>query len=155
MTHRDFLSLMDAHKGLLYKLVNLYATDADERKDLLQEIAYQAWKSLAGYKANAAFSTWLYRLSLNTIFTFQRPAKRMERKSHDVQVAPDFNDEREALHWAIRQLPETDRALVSLHLEGYSNEDIADIIGITKNNVAVKLHRIKEHLLTTLRHDGR
>lgn len=155
MTHQDFLSLLETHKGLLYKLVNLYAADADERKDLLQEIAYQAWKSLPGYRGDSAFSTWLYRLSLNTILTFQRPSRRMERKSHDVQIAPDFDDERDALHWAIRQLPETDRALISLHLEGYVNEDISEIIGISKNNVAVKLHRIKEHLLKTLRHDGR
>ena len=60
-------------------------------------------------------------------------------------------EETEALYIAIRELNEIDRMIVSLHLDGYENEEIADISGLTKNNVAVKLHRIKEALTKKLK----
>ena len=57
---------------------------------------------------------------------------------------------RELLLWAIRHLHETDRMIILLHLEGYDNNEISEISGISKNNVGVKLHRIKKKLTTLL-----
>lgn len=61
------------------------------------------------------------------------------------------SEETEALYIAIRELNEIDRMIVTLHLNGYENEEIAEISGLTKNNVAVKLHRIKETLTKKLK----
>jgi RNA polymerase sigma factor (sigma-70 family) len=153
----EFLALVRQHQGIILKLVGLYAGHAHtDRQDMYQEILYQAYKSFHRFRGDAKFSTWLYRVCLNTIFTMQRK-KPQERYAdtladHLAQGAaqPILHEDRQLLYTAIRQLPETDRALITLHLDGYSNAEIADLIGISANNTSVKLHRIKaalQHLL--------
>lgn len=156
MTETIFLQQIRENRGIIYKLVNLYALHAEEKKDLYQEILLQAWKGYTSFKGEAKFSTWLYRISLNTLLTYKR-----KKRIVDYTDAPEHlgavphpstsTDETEALYGAIRQLPETDRAIISLHLDGYDNPEIAEIIGITTNHVAVKMHRIKQHLQKTLK----
>ena len=138
------------------KLVGLYAQDQEEKKDLCQEIIYQAWKGWPGFRGDAKFSTWLYRICLNTLLTYKRQRK-------PVQYTDDFEpfdkgqpdsqsagEETAALYRAIRSLPETERALITMHLDGYGHEEIAAMAGITENHVAVKLHRIRAKLKSTL-----
>lgn len=153
---KAFLQLVRQHERIIYKLVNVYAVDEEEKRDLIQEILYQAWKGYAGFEGRSAFSTWLYRLSLNTIFTFRR--KETRNASRDVAAVSEPWEQEQAnssieakmLLKAIRELPELDRALISLHLDGYAHAEIADMVGLTENNVRVRVHRIKKHLITTL-----
>jgi RNA polymerase sigma-70 factor (ECF subfamily) len=60
------------------------------------------------------------------------------------------NENTRMLRFAIRKLPETERAIITLHLDGYSNPEIAEIMGISPNNATVKLHRIKHQLISQL-----
>lgn len=147
-----FLDLMRTHQRIVLRLVGLYANDAEERKDLEQEVLLQAWKGFESFRGEAKFSTWLHRVALNTILTQKRRPRVVERRDrldhlpdavHDPGTA---NDDSERLHRAMFQLPETDRALIALHLEGFDNGEVAGIMGITANNAGVKLHRIKQRL---------
>jgi RNA polymerase sigma factor (sigma-70 family) len=152
LSEAAFLQQIRENQGIIYKLVGLYANDAEEKKDLYQEVLLQAWKSWPAFRQEAKFSTWLYRICLNTIFTQKRKPQRLDYKesledvSAAVQNSVVQNEDLVRLRMAIRQLPETDRAIVSMHLDGYENAEIAGMLGISNNHVAVKLHRIKQQL---------
>lgn len=155
MSEKDFLSLLKEHQNIIYKLVHLYANTEEDKKDLYQEIVLQAWKTYSAFRGDAKFSTWLYRLCLNTIFTIQRKTNRIEytdtAKFEETYFTASGNDEVDRLYKAIRTFPETERAIISLHLDGYDNKEVGGLIGITANLVGVKLHRIKQQLATLLK----
>ncbi len=151
MNQQYFIELLQQNQGIIYKLVNLYAQDEEEKKDLYQEIVLQCWKSFASWRGEAKFSTWLYRIGLNTIFTMQR------KKSPVIytDILPDINtvtnstlenENSVLLYKSIKLLTETDRAIILLHLDGYDNGEIAGLMGISPNSLGVKLHRIKQRL---------
>ena len=158
MNEEAFLKQVEENQGIIYKLVGLYAADTEERKDYYQEILLQAWKSWPAFRKESKFSTWLYRICLNTIFTQQRKKHPVEYKESLETVAPPVpsriiqKEESLRLQQAIKTLPETDRAIISLNLDGYENGEIAEILGISNNHVAVKLHRIKIQLANLLTH---
>lgn len=129
-------------------MIRLYVNDPEDQKDLCQEIMFQAWRSYGKFKGDSKFSTWLYRVSLNTVLSFKRRAQvatvRDDLSLLNVPEPPSRPaDETEALYDAIRRLGEIDRMIITLHLDGYANEEIADIAGLTPGNLRVKLHRIK------------
>jgi RNA polymerase sigma factor (sigma-70 family) len=152
----SFLQQVEANIGIIRKIVHLYVEHPDDRRDLQQEILYQAWKAFPAFQGLSKFSTWLYRVSLNTVLTFQKRARKHATTSLDIIVphitTPDDreSDNAERLYTAIRQLKEAERALIMLHLDGFGNDEIADITGLTTNHVAVKLHRIKNDLTKRL-----
>ncbi len=152
MSETAFLEQVRNNQGIIYKLVGLYARDAEEKKDLYQEVLLQAWRAWPAFRQDAQFSTWLYRICLNTILTQKRKPRRLDFKDSLEGIAPvvenGMTQKEEALRlkMAIRQLPETDRAVISMHLDGYDNAEVAGVLGISTNHVAVKLHRIKQQL---------
>jgi RNA polymerase sigma factor (sigma-70 family) len=156
LSESEFLSLLKASQGIIYKLAGLYAADAEEKKDLCQEIICQAWKGWPTFRRESKFSTWIYKISLNTILTQKRRKKIIDYRDdlEPIASAVEQNtvqaENSRRLQKAIRKLAETDRALISLHLDGYENGEIAEILGITNNNVGVKLHRIKNQLAKIL-----
>jgi len=155
-SEKEFTSLIDQNRGIIYKVIRLYVRHEEDERDLFQEILYQAWRSFPNFKGNSKFSTWLYRVALNTVLTFKRrPQLVVPHEDLSVLGAStgekQAHEETEALYIAIRELNEIDRMIISLHLDGYDNEEVADIAGLTKNNVAVKLHRIKEALMDRLK----
>jgi RNA polymerase sigma-70 factor (ECF subfamily) len=153
---KEFTDLMNQNRGILFKVIRLYVNHPEDEQDLFQEIHLQAWRSFERFNGLSKFSTWLYRVSLNTVLTFKRrailvkPAEDLENIG-GVHEPHTRTDESEVLYQAIRELSEIDRMIISLHLDGYENEEIADISGLTKNNVAVKLHRIKEAMTKKLK----
>lgn len=155
MSDKEFLLQVQAHQGIIYKLVHLYAMDEEEKKDLYQEILLQAWKAYPTFRAESKFSTWLYRLSLNTIFTIQKKTNRIEYTDATLPdqqyIIDNTADDKEQLYLAIRTLSETERAIISLHLDGYDNQEIAQLIGITPNAVGVKMFRAKQQLSVLLK----
>lgn len=156
-SEQAFLAQVRENQGILYKIVNLYADDSETRKDLQQEILLQAWKSWPNFRGEAKFSTWLYRIGLNTALTMHRKNSIV----HYREQVPEYRsiadsareDAAQRLYAAIRRLQETDRAIISLHLDGYDNGEISQMIGISPNHVGVKLHRIKQQLSTLLKQD--
>ena len=148
---KEFLNRINECRSIIYKVVNLYIDAPSERADLVQEIILQSYSSYDRFKGDSRFSTWLYRVSLNTVLSYSNKEKR--RKQAETEFAPpeekESNDMKEKLYRAVRQLKPINRITVSLHLDGYSNPEIASITGLSENHVAVKLHRCK-HRLTKL-----
>jgi RNA polymerase sigma-70 factor (ECF subfamily) len=148
----QFLEQIKESQGIIYKLVALYANDTEEKKDLYQEILLQSWKGYPTFRNDAKFSTWLYRICLNTILTQKRKTNRVDYKDSLEMLSPTVqnnatqNEDVSRLRLAIRQLAETDRAIISMNLDGYDNAEIADLLGVSNNHIAVKLHRIKQQL---------
>lgn len=155
VSEKEFVALVNENRGIIYKVIRLYINQEEDTRDLYQEIVFQAWKSYPRFDGRSKFSTWLYRVGLNTVLTFKRRPlvviPHEDLASLNVAQTKAYTDESEALYVAIRQLPEVDRMIITLHLDGYENEEIADITGLTKNNTAVKLHRIKDSLIKKLK----
>ena len=155
MSEKEFLTKLGEHQDIIYKLVHLYAASPEDKKDLYQEIVLQAWKSYPSFRGEAKFSTWLYRLCLNTIFTLQRKMNRVEYSDLSVfennALVKTDSDEKDRLYKGIRTLPEIERAVISMHLDGYDNQEIGELLGITANLAGVKLYRAKQQLSTLLK----
>ncbi|MES2454618.1 MAG: RNA polymerase sigma factor [Bacteroidota bacterium] len=151
-----FLGVMEAHKGILYKVANAYCKDTDDRKDLIQEIMIQLWKSFEKYDSQYKHSTWIYRIALNVAISMYR--KEHRRKSianpltDDILHMPElaYNNVADIkiglLHQFISELKELDKALMLLYLEEKSHKEIAEIMEISETNVATRVGRVKEKL---------
>lgn len=158
MKEQEFLKEIDNCKGLILKLIGLYAYSFSDRNDIYQEILFNAWRGIKSFQGKSKFSTWLYQVALNTIFTYNRTSKKTMGKISEIEdlivpVAPQVEkrEDIQRLYQAIRKLSEIDRIIITLNLEGYENPEIADILGISPNYVGVKLHRIKNQLQTFLK----
>lgn len=152
LREKEFVQLIEDYGGIIYKVTRIYAANRDDEQDLRQEVIYQAWRSFESFKGDSQFSTWLYRVALNTALTHQRKKEvsTSEGFAEDWQVAPQ-GDERARLMRHIRALNDAEKLVIMLHLDGYSNEEIALIAGLSKNHLAVKLHRVKEKLSQALK----
>jgi len=146
-----FLSVIESNKGIIYKVANSYCNVVEERKDLVQEIIVQLWKSFEQYDDRYQYSTWIYRIALNVSISFYRKETRRKKVSTPLsneilKVADDINEADEnmiLLQQFISELKELDKALVILYLEEKSHREIAEIVGISETNVATKIGRIK------------
>lgn len=156
-TQQEFLTLVEQHRGILVKICSLYARLPEEREDLFQEIIIQLWKAWPSFKGLSKFSTWMYRIALNTSISGLRK-KKADLVYMDHLQLPDAVHEDEqhrkeqlnSLYKAIRQLPEIDRAVVMLYLEDNSYEDMEEILGISQGTLRVKMARVKEKLKRTI-----
>lgn len=152
-----FVSLLDEHRKILYKVAGSYTRTASDRQDLVQEMVVQLWRSFERYDAAFRFSTWMYRIALNVAISFFREESRKARtfvpaedSILEVAVAPaespSIEDDLSALWQAIDGLDALDRALVVLYLDGQAHEAIAEVLGISQTNVGTKINRIKKRL---------
>lgn len=153
-----FLSVIDEHKGILYKIASSYCRDKEDRRDIIQEIVFQLWKSFERYDSRYMYSTWIYRISLNVAISFYRKEIRKgvifsmqyDEALNAIEIKSEDNDEMDEslkmLKQFISELKEIDRALIILYLEEKSYREIAEITGITQTNVATKIGRIKKIL---------
>ncbi|MCC6406561.1 MAG: sigma-70 family RNA polymerase sigma factor [Planctomycetes bacterium] len=152
-----FVELLHAHQGVVRKVAALYARDRADRQDLCQEIALQLWRSFDCFRGESAFSTFAYRVALNTAWMRLRRAYRRPDPPSDAELATlaapsaDHDDaEVERLYAAIRELAPLDRALVLLVLDEKSHAEIAAVTGLTTGNVSVRLVRCRERLRKSL-----
>ncbi len=154
-SENEFVRLIQQHSGIIYKIINLYVDDEEDKRDLHQEILLQAWKSYERFKGNSSFATWLYKVSLNTVLTFNKKVKKYsELQVNDTATVENTTDKKEQsalLYYLVRQLNEVDRMIMTLHLEGYKNLEIADITGLKVNHINVKLHRLKNQIIEQLK----
>ena len=151
----QYIHLIQQHERIIYKVINLHIDDPEDKKDLFQEILLQAWKSFPGFKGNSSFSTWLYRIALNTVFTYQKRATKTRQAKLTQAIGDTRVSEKQVLHEqlyeTIRQLDRVDRTLITLHLDGYKNKEIAEITGMTSNHINVKIHRLKNQIVDQLK----
>lgn len=151
---KKFISLINEHQGLIHKVCIMYENDRDVRNDLFQEIVLQLWKSFSSFRGESKISTWMYRIALNTAISGYRKQTRLVRTEDLREMhlniseagSDDYDENFQRLQWAIRQLTEIERAMIMMALEEIPYEEIAETIGITQNNVRVRMNRIREKL---------
>ncbi|MDC6389993.1 sigma-70 family RNA polymerase sigma factor [Maribacter sp. PR1] len=158
LEHKFVTELQD-NQNIVHKVCTLYTNDKDSHKDLFQEITIQLWKAYPKFRGEAKFSTWMYRVALNTAITLYRKSKRriatQDYESVIFKIKADEYDETEEqqlklMYKAVRQLGDIDKALVFMYLEDKNYTEIAETLGITEVNARVKMNRIKTKLRTIL-----
>lgn len=153
-----FQKIIEENKGILYKVINIYCKDTQDKKDLEQEILIQLWKSLEKYNTNYKISTWIYKIAMNVSISFYR--KNRNTPAHlsidsifiekDYEEQNDYiKDKKRILNVFIAKLNEFDKAIILLYLEDYNYKEISNIVGITETNVGSKINRIKNKLKKT------
>lgn len=154
----DFTFLIEENKRLIYKVAQLYCNNETDIEDLTQDIICNLWIAYPNFKNKSKISTWMYRIALNTAITSLRGDLRKPDYKEYQQSVFQFADENEGslvdlstqLNDAIHCLGKIDKAIMTLWLDNQSYEDIAEIVGLTKTNVATKINRIKTKLTKLL-----
>lgn len=149
-----FIADVELNRKIIYKICHFYSNGVNDFNDLYQEVLFQLWKSYPFYHGNAKLSTWIYKVSLNTVLQAIRKEKNKPQFNlitHTHYDIPDFIDEHDRenldkLRQLIQILSDLDKAIITLYLDEFPYDDIANIIGISKTNVATKINRIKEKL---------
>ena len=137
------------NEGIIYKVTSFYADKDHPIGDLYQEVVLNLWKSYPSFRGESKYSTWIYRIALNTCVSFYRRSKKdimYVDISMDIPEIPDNSEQIKELYNLINKLGKIERALVLLYLDDKSYKEIAEITGLTVTNVATKLSRIKDKL---------
>jgi RNA polymerase sigma-70 factor (ECF subfamily) len=152
----NFLSVIDSHKGIIYKVANSYCRNEENRKDLIQEIILQLWLSFHKYDEKHKLSTWMYTIALNVAISFYRKEHRRNDINHalpedilhlnEEDSTYTRNADLDNLHRFIKELKEIDRAIIILYLEENSQQEIGEMLGLTVTNVSTRVARIKQQL---------
>jgi len=152
----EFLEIVEENKKLIYKVSHMYCDSTIDKKDLFQEIVANLWKAYPGFKGNAKVSTWIYKVSINTAITWLRDYLRNKNHIEYSNYIPNITDDSgfdellEQLYSAIGHLSKIDKAIILLQLDGCTYDNISEIVGLTKTNVATKINRIKQKLRNQL-----
>lgn len=155
----QFKQIVDENKDRIMRICRYYNPDAEDQKDMFQEILVNVWKSLDNFRGDSKISTWVYRIAINTSLSFTGKAFRQMKLivdkdvqlmevlvDDDVHLKQQYETDFETLQTHLNQLTVIEKAMISLMLEGLSMREIADVIGLTENNIRVKIHRIKDKL---------
>lgn len=134
----------------------------DDQQDLFQEIVCQLWKAYGTFKGESQFSTWMYRVAVNTSIIFLKKEKRKVDRYEIVSenIKEEESDaavkENQLAHFyrAVQQLEKIDKAIIFYQLEGFSHKEIGENLGISEGNARVKLNRAKEKLKEIIKNQG-
>lgn len=155
----SFIEQLEQHQNIVHKVCRLYTNNQDAHNDLFQEITIQLWKAFPKFRGDSKFSTWMYRVGLNTAITLYRKSKRRIKTSEIENVqfrlkAEPYDDTEEQqlklLYDAVHQLNDIEKALVFLYLEDKDYREISETLGISEVNARVKMNRVKTKLRTIL-----
>ena len=159
---QEFLTRIEKHKGILYKVSKMYMDNHDDQQDLFQEIVCQLWKSYDSFRNESQFSTWMYRVAVNTAIVFLKKEKRKVDK-YEIASENIKDDEVDSaikesqldhFYKAVQKLEKIDKAIIFYQLEGFSHKEIGDNLGISEGNARVKLNRAKEKLKEIIKNQG-
>ena len=159
---QGFLTRIEKHKGILYKVSKMYMDNHDDQQDLFQEIVCQLWKSYDSFRNESQFSTWMYRVAVNTAIVFLKKEKRKVDKYEiaSENIKDDEGDsvikesQLEHFYKAVQKLEKIDKAIIFYQLEGFSHKEIGENLGISEGNARVKLNRAKEKLKEIIKNQG-
>ena len=152
---QQFLNDFEQNQNIVHKVCRIYTSNQDAHNDLFQEITIQLWKNYSKFRGDAKFSTWMYRVALNTAISLYRKSSRSIKTQDISDVAfkiqsQDYDDTEEqqlkALYKAIRKLNDIDKALIFLYLEDKPYREISETLGISEVNARVKMNRAKDKL---------
>ena len=155
----EFVSLIEKHQGIIYKVSRMYCDKEECRQDLFQDILVQLWQSFPTFNHRSKFSTWMYRVALNTAIAQFRKEKKNAEECHpelpvNIPEEESYKEKEERnilVQNAINQLSKAEKAIIILYMDDYSYEEISEISGITVSNVGVKINRIKSKLQKILK----
>jgi len=161
-TETIFLTLINQHKAIIHKVSKMYMNHVEEQQDLFQEIVMQLWKAYPTFKGNSKFSTWMYRVALNTALVYFKKDKRKVDKTPldehidiiDVNESELKEEKLAYLYKAVQELNSIEKALIFLFLENQSHREMAENLGISEVNTRVKLNRTKEKLQCIIKKNG-
>ncbi|WP_413998880.1 RNA polymerase sigma factor [Flavobacterium sp. W1B] len=151
----SFVKQLQANQNIIHKICRLYTNCEDSHKDLFQEITIQLWKAFPKFRGESKFSTWAYRVALNTAITLYRKNKRSiatveyEARQHftkDVDYNYEEEEQIKLMYKAVYELNDIEKALVFMYLEDKDYHEIAETLGISEVNARVKMNRIKGKL---------
>lgn len=152
---QKFVADLEQNQNIVHKVCRIYTNNQDAHNDLFQEITIQLWKAYPKFRGEAKFSTWMYRVALNTAITLYRKSKRsIQTQDFDSVLyriqSNEYDDTEEQqlqfLYKAVHQLSDIEKALVFLYLEDKNYKEISETMGITEVNARVKMNRIKNKL---------
>lgn len=156
---KTFIEFFKPNQKLIHKICRIYTDNMDDHQDLFQEITIQLWKSFPGFKGDSKFSTWMYRVALNTAITLFRKPQKKDAQAVDVDISTlkmeyeDYKDDEHKLqkmYKAIYELSDVEKALIMMYLEDKPYKEIGEILGITEGNARVKMNRAKNNLRTKI-----
>ena len=153
---QNFIRIINGNQGIVKSLCKAYYASYEDQKDAYQDIILQLWKSFSTFRGESEVSTWIYRVSLNTLLT------KIRKEKNKIITEPLFisnqitsnvmvDDDRELLNTVIRSINGINKAIVILFLEGYKNKEISQILDITPTNVSTRLNRVKTDLTAKLK----
>ena len=151
----EFLGLISKHQHLIRKVAAIYYKKQEDQEDAFQEILLSLWKAYPTFEGRSKLSTWIYRVALNTVLGgFRKASNKVYHNQSDINISEeildneekDLSEEISVLYQAIEQLSDIEKAIIMLYMEERNYDDIADILGMTRTNVGVKINRIKKKL---------
>ena len=156
-----FLEALEQNQHKLLRICSVYAKDAEDAKDLFQEVLIHIWQSMPNFKSNSLLSTWIFRITLNVCLRFRsKDSKKQKRFLYidgmaiaNITSEKEYSEQNEQLGQlrnCIKDLNEADKAVITLYLEELPYKEISGILGLTENTVAVKIKRIKKKLLNCI-----
>jgi len=151
-----YISIFNEYRDKILRLCFAYLDDRSYAEDIFQEVLLAIWIGLKKFRHESAYGTWVYRITVNTIFLFnKRESKRkteqvseniIDSSVHEMEQKIHKERKLERLYEAISSLEEFDRILIGLYLEKLKYEEIGSILGISANHVGVKINRIKDRM---------
>ena len=150
--YRLFDAAVADHDTMIRRICLGYAHTSQDLEDLYQDVLVNIWRGLPAFRADSSMRTWIYRIALNTCVSTLRIRSRQPHQASldEVILVPDHSQEKKEtvkeLYECIATLGPIDKAIVMMWLDEYSYEEIADTVGLKRNNVATRLHRAKEKL---------
>ena len=162
-----FRRWLDAHLGLILKIVRGCAPAPHDQDDLFQDVCLQLWQSISAFRGEAKETTWIYRVAFNTALAWRR-GERRRRVGHETFLKTDVSPQTQPSHAdtlpeqeiigqlyaAIRRLPKVDASLALMHLDGLTYTEMAEVLGISENYIGVKLNRLRKQLADELKEKG-
>lgn len=156
-----FLNALEENKEKLFRICSIYSKNDEDAKDLFQEVLFQVWRSMTSFKGNSSHGTWMFKIALNVCLRFKSKETKTQNKFirlDSMTFANLESEEKSSVHHeklihlrkCIKNLNEGDKAIVALYLEGMAYKEISNILGLSENNIAVKVKRIKSKLLNCL-----
>jgi len=153
---KEFIDIFKKNQRIVHKVCRIYTDNSDDHEDLFQEIAIQLWKSFSSFKGNSKFSTWMYKVALNTAITLFKTNNRKNSfqkveinvSSLNVKVEHYEDDEYKIkeMYKHIYEMSDIEKALIMMYLDDKSYREIGEILGITEGNARVKMNRAKNNL---------
>jgi len=152
---QKFVTDLEQNQNIVHKVCRIYTNNQDAHNDLFQEITIQLWKAYPKFRGDAKFSTWMYRVALNTAITLYRKSKRAIKTQDFDSVlykiqSNEYDDTEEQrlrfLYKVIHELSDIEKALVFLYLENKNYKEISETMGITEVNARVKMNRVKNKM---------